>query len=127
MRRLIVNADDFGLTSGINRAVLEAHRRGIVTSATLMACGARFDEAVELAASAPTLSVGCHVLLVDARPLRAPQEIPSLLLKNAGGEAQFRRSMVDFACQALARRLDPDEIEAEVRSQIQKLQQAGLP
>jgi hopanoid biosynthesis associated protein HpnK len=124
--RLIVNADDFGLTSGVNRAILEAHRRGIVTSATLMACGARFAEAVQLAAQAPTLSVGCHVLLIDARPLLAGQEIPSLVLKNTGGEAQFRNSMLHFAGRALARHLDADEIEAEIIAQIRKLQQAGI-
>ena len=49
MRRLIVNADDFGLTSGINRAIVEAHERGIVTSATLMANSRAFDQATEMA------------------------------------------------------------------------------
>ncbi|MGC2489134.1 MAG: ChbG/HpnK family deacetylase, partial [Candidatus Sulfotelmatobacter sp.] len=58
MRRLIVNADDFGFTAGINRAIVEAHTRGIVTSSTLMANGRAFEEAARLAASVPRLSVG---------------------------------------------------------------------
>ena len=49
MRRLIVNADDFGFTSGVNRAIVEAHTRGVVTSATLMANGPAFAEAAQLA------------------------------------------------------------------------------
>ena len=69
MRRLIVNADDFGLTSGVNRGIVEAHERGIVTSATLMARSAKFQEAVDLASRTPRLNVGCHVLLVDASPV----------------------------------------------------------
>ncbi len=69
MKRLIVNADDFGLTHGVNRAIAACHQRGIVSSATLMATGACFDEAVGLAAQMPELSVGCHIVLVDGEPL----------------------------------------------------------
>jgi chitin disaccharide deacetylase len=63
VRRLIVNADDFGLTAGVNRAILECHKRGVVTSTTLMANAAAFSEAVQDAQSAPELGVGCHVVL----------------------------------------------------------------
>ena len=72
MRRLIINADDFGLTAGINSAILKAHFEGIVTSATLMANGSAFDQAVSLTASAPSLSIGCHVMLVDGSSLLQP-------------------------------------------------------
>jgi predicted glycoside hydrolase/deacetylase ChbG (UPF0249 family) len=65
VRRLIVNADDLGFTPGVNRAILEAHARGIVTSSTLMAQGPAFDDAVQLAKQAPQLSIGCHVVLTD--------------------------------------------------------------
>ncbi|MBZ5628348.1 MAG: ChbG/HpnK family deacetylase [Acidobacteriia bacterium] len=65
MKRLIINADDFGLTRGVNRAIVEAHERGVVTSATLMASGSEFDEAVALARRLPRLSVGCHVDLIQ--------------------------------------------------------------
>ncbi|HEY0163191.1 MAG TPA: ChbG/HpnK family deacetylase, partial [Edaphobacter sp.] len=66
--RLIINADDFGLTPGINRSILELHRAGVLTSATLMATGPAFDEAVAIASSTPTLGVGCHVVLTDGVP-----------------------------------------------------------
>ena len=125
MRRLIVNADDFGLTSGVNRGIIEAHTHGVVTSTTLMACGAKFQEAVDLALRTPQLSVGCHVLLVDASPVLDLRQISSLVTANSG-TPKFRDSLVRFACLAAARRLNEDEIEAEITAQIQKLQAAGI-
>lgn len=125
MRRLIVNADDFGLTSGVNRGIIEAHTHGIVTSATLMASGPKFQEAVYLASRTPTLSVGCHVLLVDGSPVLDLLQVPSLLAANSD-TPQFRDSLVSFAGLAIARRLNQDEIEAEITAQIRKLQAAGL-
>ena len=68
MSRLIVNADDFGLTSGVNRAIVELHLAGVLPSATLMARAAATSEAIELARATPTLGVGCHVVLVDGDP-----------------------------------------------------------
>jgi chitin disaccharide deacetylase len=123
MRRLIVNADDFGLTSGVNRGILEAHARGIVTSATLMACGARFQEAASLAAQAPNLSVGCHIVLVDGAPMLNAANVPSLV---AGPTSRFRESLIRFAGVATTGRLDHEQIECEVTAQIRKLQAAGV-
>jgi hopanoid biosynthesis associated protein HpnK len=125
VRRLIINADDFGLTSGVNRGIIEAHERGIVTSATLMACGAKFQEAVDIASRTPQLSVGCHVLLVDASPVLEIQKVSSLAVANSG-TPKFRDSLLDFACRAAARRFNEDEIEAEITAQIRKLQRAGI-
>ena len=84
MARLILNADDFGLTAGVNRAVIELHRAGVLTSATLMARAAAAEEAIELARSTPTLGVGCHVVLVDGEPLRTVRELPSLVDRGTG-------------------------------------------
>lgn len=64
MRQLIVNADDFGFTRDVNQGIVEAHLRGILTSTTLMATGAAFDDAVRLAKATPTLDIGCHLVLV---------------------------------------------------------------
>ena len=72
-RRLIINADDFGLTSGVNRAIIEAHQRGVVTSTTLMANSAAFADAAQLAHINPKLSVGCHVVLVDGLAVSPPK------------------------------------------------------
>ena len=125
MRRLIVNADDFGLTSGVNRGIIEAHTHGIVTSTTLMACGAKFQEAVDLASRSLRLSVGCHVLLVDASPVLEASKISTLATTNSG-PPKFRSNLAMFAALAIAARLDEDEIEAEITAQIRKLQAAGL-
>jgi chitin disaccharide deacetylase len=74
----VVNADDFGFTSGVNRAIVKAHTDGVVTSATLMAKGPAFCEAKELAEQLPKLSIGCHVVLIDGEPVLPPVEVPSL-------------------------------------------------
>src|ERR1700689_377528 len=85
VRRLIVNADDFGLTAGVNRGIVEAHTGGIVSSTTLMASSGRFDDPVQLACSNPKLSVGCHLVLVDGSPLLDAEKVPSLMdLSNPG-------------------------------------------
>lgn len=125
MRRLIVNADDFGFTAGVNRAIVEAHTRGIVTSSTLMANGRAFEDAVRLARTVPRLSVGCHVVLIDGEPVLDAAHLPTLAVADSGG-ARFRDGLISFAFRALAGRLDPGEIEAEARAQIRKLRAAGI-
>lgn len=126
MPRLIVNADDFGLTTGVNRAIVETHRRGVVTSATLMANSRAFDEAVRLAKAEPRLSVGCHVVLVDGEPVLPAARVPSLLATDARSGVRFRPALSGFALAAVRGRLREDEIEAEVTAQIRKLQAAGI-
>jgi predicted glycoside hydrolase/deacetylase ChbG (UPF0249 family) len=139
VKRLIVNADDFGLTRGVNRAILECHQRGIVTSTTLMANSDEFEDAVasakRLAApilrrsctgwggSDPALGIGCHVVLADGRPVLPPSEVPSLLEPGTG---LFYRSIQQLAKQALGHRFRAEEIEAEATAQFQKIQAAGI-
>ncbi len=125
MRRLIVNADDFGFTSGVNRGIVEAHVQGIVTSSTLMANGPAFEDAVKLAKTVPRLSVGCHVVLIDGQSLLDASRLLTLAAAQNGG-SQFRDSLKIFVARALTGRLDSDEIEAESTAQIRKLQSAGI-
>jgi hopanoid biosynthesis associated protein HpnK len=125
VRRLIVNADDFGFTAGVNRAIVEAHRHGIVTSSTLMANGPAFDDAVRLAQTAPNLSIGCHVVLIDGQPVLDVRSVRSLASVRSG-TAGFRNNLKLFIARALTGRLDSGEIEAEVTAQIRKLQLAGI-
>ena len=125
MRRLIINADDFGFTAGINRAIVDAHSRGVVTSSTLMANGPAFSDAVQLAGTIPQLSVGCHVVLIDGEPLLNPQAVSSLLDPDPDAR-RFRDGIGGFALRAIAGRFDPREIEAEAIAQIRKLQAAGI-
>lgn len=128
MRRLIVNADDFGLTSGVNRAIIQGHERGVVSSATLMANGGAFQEAANLAHSTPTLGVGCHIVLVDGSPLVDSHQVQSLLDPGRlhSGQPRFRHGIGEFGAHALLGRLAEDEIEAEATAQISKLQAAGI-
>lgn len=70
-RSLVVNADDFGFTRDVNRGIVEAHVDGILTSTTLMATGAAFDDAVRLAKEHPSLDIGCHLVLVGEPPFPA--------------------------------------------------------
>jgi len=125
MKRLIVNADDFGMARGVNHAIVEAHRNGIVTSTTLMANGGAFDHAVSLARACPGLAVGCHVALVDGRPLCAASAVPSLTLAGGSG-AQFRKGFLSLAWAAARGALAASEIEAEVAAQVGKLLDAGI-
>jgi predicted glycoside hydrolase/deacetylase ChbG (UPF0249 family) len=125
--RLIINADDFGLTPGVNRAIAELHDAGAVTSATLMANGAAFDDAVSLALARPTLAVGCHIVLVDGTPVADPATIPTLLgSPDKQGRHAFRNSLAEFALGVLRGAIREDDIEREALAQIQKLQRAGL-
>jgi hopanoid biosynthesis associated protein HpnK len=122
--RLILNADDFGLTAGVNRAVAELHRAGVLTSATLMARGAATDEAIAMARSTPTLGVGCHVVLVDGEPALSPRrDIPNLADPVSG---RFRSSLSGFLERLLTGRIRSSEIEAETAAQITLLQSRGV-
>lgn len=120
MPRLIINADDLGLTSGVNRAIEQASRAGVVTSATLMANSQAFQEAAALCKQLPTLRVGCHIVLVDGEPLSS--DLPSL----TDGTTRFKSSLTDFAAAAIRKRISPDETQREAEAQIRKIQSAGL-
>jgi hopanoid biosynthesis associated protein HpnK len=120
---LIVNADDFGLTSGINRAIAELHRGGVLTSTTLMAKAAATDEAIELAQANPTLGVGCHVVLADGEPVLAPHQIPTLVDKQTGC---FPPKLTTFFRRLFTGGIRTPEIEAEASAQIALLQKRGL-
>ena len=128
MRRLIVNADDLGLTRGVNRAILETIRDGIVTSTTLMANSAAYQDAVQQIKSnkeSKQPSVGCHVLLVDGEPISPAESVPSLL-ESKNGSRTFRTNLLPFLSLAAQGKLDSDEIEAEATAQFQKLQSSGV-
>jgi chitin disaccharide deacetylase len=117
----VVNADDFGLTSGVNRAIVKAHTDGVVTSATLMANGPAFCEVKDLAKQFPKLSIGCHVVLIDGEPVLPPARLPSLTQSG-----RFRDDLKTFAARALTGQLDATEIAAEAKAQIRRVQAAGV-
>ena len=78
MKELIVNADDFGLSTGANRAIIKAWREGVLTSASLMVTGEAFEEAVALAKENPGLQVGLHLTLVQGRSALSHPGFPSI-------------------------------------------------
>jgi chitin disaccharide deacetylase len=120
VRRLIINADDFGLTAGVNRAIAEAGRRGGITSATIMANSRAFSEAVSLAKTAPQLKTGCHVVMIDGQAVAS--DLPSL----ADSSGCFRHSLKSFARAAVGKRLASEEVQREAEAQIRKIQAAGI-
>jgi YdjC-like protein len=97
----VVNADDFGFTSGVNRAIVKAHTDGIVTSATLMANGPAFCEVMELAEQFPKLSIGCHAVLIDGEPV-----LPAASVLSLTQSGRFRADLKTFAARALTGQLD---------------------
>ena len=123
MGRLILSADDFGLTSGVNRAVAELHRAGVLTSATLMARAAATDEAIAIARATPTLGVGCHVVLVDGEPVLPAQALPMLVDQCTG---RFQPTSGAFVQRLFTGRIRSAEIEAETAAQIALLQSRGV-
>lgn len=123
MSRLIVNADDFGLTAGVNRAILELHRAGVLTSATLMARAAATEEAIEIALSAPSLGVGCHVVLIDGEPVLSPPQLPTLIDSRTGC---FHPALSAFLIRLFMGRMSAPEIETETAAQIALLQGRGM-
>ena len=123
MGRLILNADDFGLTAGVNRAVAALHRAGALTSATLMARADATDEAIAIARSMPTLGVGCHVVLVDGEPVLPAQALPMLVDQCTG---RFQPTSGAFVQRLFTGRIRSAEIEAETAAQIALLQSRGV-
>ena len=126
MRKLIVNADDFGLTAGVNRGIVESSSDGVVSSTTLMANGPAFEDAVVAARSVPNLSVGCHVVLVDGTPVLPPDTVETLLAVRSAEPGKFYSSLSAFAARAMLGGFDRDQLVAEITAQIRKIQGAGI-
>jgi predicted glycoside hydrolase/deacetylase ChbG (UPF0249 family) len=120
-RRLIINADDFGLTGGVNQAILELNAAQVLPSATLMATGAAFRGAVHAAFQQPSLGIGCHIVLVDGQSELHHSQLPTLA---PGG--QLRSSLNAFTLDLFAGRIAAQEIETEAVAQIRKVQSAGI-
>ena len=82
--RLVINADDFGLSAGVNRGILAAHAAGTVTSTSLLPNLPAFDDAVRSARATPTLGIGLHFNLTTGAPVSAPDQVPSLVDSATG-------------------------------------------
>ncbi|HUE37008.1 MAG TPA: hopanoid biosynthesis-associated protein HpnK [Candidatus Acidoferrum sp.] len=122
-RRLIVNADDFGLSPSVNQAVIRAHREGILTAASLMVNEAGFDEAVKLAKENPKLGVGLHLTLLHGHSALPHATIPGLV--NERGE--FSNSPVGVGMKYFFDSSLRDQLHAEIHAQFEKFHATGLP
>jgi hopanoid biosynthesis associated protein HpnK len=123
VKNLIVNADDLGWTEGVNRGITEAHRNGIVTSASLLANGAAFASGAELARSTPGLGVGVHLNLSDGPPV-APRELVASLVNDAG---EFEGGGPESLLLRIAKRgVALREVDREWDAQIEKARDAGI-
>ena len=122
MKNLIVNADDLGWTTGVNRGIAEAHRNGIVTSASLLANGVAFAGGVELARENPRLSVGVHLNLSDGAPVAGREAVPSLV----GETGELVGGPESWLLKIAMRGLVAGEVEKEWGAQIRKVRDAGV-
>ena len=114
MKRLIVNADDFGRSPGINRGILETHLRGIVTSTTVMVNFPDAAPGLERALTeAPRLGLGLHLTLTAGRPVSAPEHVRSLLDEDG-------RFVHISARPAQMERFDPEHLQREVAAQVDR-------
>ncbi|MGH6994132.1 MAG: hopanoid biosynthesis-associated protein HpnK [Stellaceae bacterium] len=122
MKQLIVTADDFGLAIAVNEAVEQAHRRGILSAASLMVTAPAAADAVDRARRLPSLGVGLHLVLVDGRPALPPDEIPDLV----GADGRFPTDVTAAGIRIFCRPRARAQLEREIRAQLELFRKTGL-
>jgi len=116
VKRLVVNADDFGFTRDVNLGIIEAHCRGILTATTLMATGQAFDHAVRLARENPSLDIGCHLVLVGAPPL--PRTVLELTRALAAGRIKIFEELIAQVRRILDAGLRPTHLDTHKHTHL---------
>ena len=112
--KVVFHADDFGLTPGVNAGIVEAHRRGVLGSTSLMATAEACDDAVALARATPRLDIGVHLTLVEVQPSLPPAEFPSLVR-----DGTFLPTHGSVGLRYLTRRWRPEEARRELAAQLE--------
>lgn len=120
--RLIVHADDFGLSRSVNEGILEAHSCGILTSASVMASGEAFNHAIQLVRATPSLDVGVHLTLTEERPVLGRADIPTLLNE----QGLFHANPGVFMQRYLSRSISLDDVRREFDAQIGRVAEQGI-
>jgi predicted glycoside hydrolase/deacetylase ChbG (UPF0249 family) len=116
VRKLVVNADDFGFTRDVNLGIIEAHRDGILTAATLMATGAAFEDAVRLARENPALDIGCHLVLVGSPGF--PESVPQLVRAVALGKIRVHHELSAQVRRILDAGLKPTHLDTHKHTHL---------
>jgi hopanoid biosynthesis associated protein HpnK len=119
---LVVNADDFGLSAGINAGIVDGYEKGILTSASIMVNAPAFEEAVKLALAHQGLGIGVHLNALRGKAVLPPAEIPSLV----DADGRFLRNPISLCCGILQKRVDLDHLSSEFSAQIERAFEAGL-
>ena len=122
LRHLVVNADDLGLTVGVNDGIFVAHDQGILTSASVFANAPATINAVHRASARPSLGIGIHLALVDGTPMLPPHRVPSLV----EDDGRFRASWKPFIVACLRGRVAFEEVERELTAQIDRIRSEGI-
>ncbi len=122
MKRVIFTGDDFGLAVPVNDAIVEAHRRGILTTASLMVGAAAAEDAIDKIRNVPSLRVGLHIVLVEGRPVLPPCEVRDLVNSKGEFSADLVRSGFRFFFKSGVRR----QLEMEIRAQFDAFRRTGL-
>jgi hopanoid biosynthesis associated protein HpnK len=120
-RYAVIVADDFGRSSSVNLATAEAHDRGIVSAASIMAGGKAFDEAVRIAGCRSRLSIGLHVTLCDGKSVLPHSEVPDLVDVRGHFENRPSQAWINYSRPCLQKQLD-----AEITAQFDQLEKAGI-
>lgn len=121
--RLILNADDLGLSPEVNAAIEQAHREGVLTAASLMVGEPAAAEGVDLARRNPRLAIGLHLTLTDGTPTLPPERIPALVQANG----RFRDDMAGLGLVLAASRAARAQLRAEIAAQFAAFRATGLP
>ena len=123
VRRLIVNADDFGLSNSVNEAVIRAHREGVLTTASLMVNEPGFEEAVKLAKVNPKLGVGLHLTLLCGKSALPPEKVSGLV----DAKGQFGSNPIFVGFRYFAKPQLCEQLRGEIHAQFEKFRATGLP
>ena len=123
MNRLAITADDFGLSEPVNAAGEEAHRRGILSAASLMVGAPAAADAIRRARALPGLRVGLHVVLVNDDPMTPRAQIPALV--DASG--RLRNDLVGYSVRSVIAPSVRRQISAEITAQFEAYRATGLP
>src|SRR5262245_41322349 len=121
-QRLIVNADDFGISEAVNEAVIRAFSEGVLRSCSLMVTGEAFEHAVSVAQAHPALAVGIHLVTVMGRAVLPPAAIPTLVDATGHFVSNPTRAGLKYYFSPQARR----ELRQELRAQFDKFAATGL-